>query len=164
MFALSRIAGALAARHSLSAVRGVPLVLAAAAVLVLGGCGGGGGATIDSAGNFNIGVTVAGTFVNSTPLVSGGSLKVSVRAGQSVSFDAGEPATWTLYVGNTAVSGGAQVSYAGVTLTATTVDRYAITVDTYAPYRLLVAVPITLVATSTFDAAQVATVQLLIGN
>lgn len=125
-------------------------------------CGGGGYA--DAAGNFNIGITVGGQFVGETPVASGGSMNLVVRAGQSVAFDAGEPAVWTLYVGGTAVSGGAQVYYAGANITATVLSRSSLAVDTYAAYLLPAAIPITLVATSTYDSAQVATVNLLITN
>jgi hypothetical protein len=63
-----------------------------------------------------------------------------------------------------AVSGGAQVYYAGADITATTLSRSSVAVDTYAPYLLQSSVPVTLVATSTYDSAQVATVNLLITN
>jgi hypothetical protein len=124
----------------------------------------GGGAYADSAGNFNIGVTVAGQHVSDTPVASGGSLDLAVHAGQSVSFDAGEPAVWTMYVGGTAISGGAEVYYAGANITATTLSRSVVAVDTYAAFLLPASIPVTLVATSTFDSAQVATVNLLITN
>ena len=125
-------------------------------------CGGGGYA--DAAGNFNIGITVGGQFVSETPVASGGSMNLVVRAGQSVVFDAGEPAVWTLYVGGTAVSGGAQVYYAGANIRATVLSRSSLAVDTYAAYLLPEPIPITLVATATYDSAQVATVNLLITN
>lgn len=140
--------------------RWLGVVAACAAVWSLSGCGGGGYA--DSGGNFNIGVTVGGQFVGDTPVAPGGSLNLAVRAGQSVAFDAGEPAIWTLYVGGTAVSGGAQVYYANAYIRATVLSQSGVAVDTYAPYRLPASIPVTLVATSTYDSAQVATVNLLI--
>jgi hypothetical protein len=142
--------------------RWIALVAACTAAWSLSACGGGG--YVDSAGNFNIGVTVAGQFVSDTPVASGGSLNLAIRAGQSVTLDAGEPAVWTLYVGGTAVTGGAQVYYAGANVTATTLSRSSVAVDTYAAYLLPASIPITLVATSTYDSAQVATVNLLITN
>jgi hypothetical protein len=142
--------------------RWIALVAACAAAWSLSACGG--GAYADSAGNFNIGVTVAGQFVSDTPVASGGSIDLAIRAGQSVRFDAGEPAVWTMYVGGSAVSGGAQVYYAGADITATTLSRSGVAVDTYAAYLLPASIPITLVATSTYDSAQVATVNLLITN
>ncbi len=154
--------------HSLTSVapqrgsRWIALVAACAAAWSLSACGGGG--YVDSAGNFNIGVTIAGQFVSYTPVASGGSLNLAVHAGQSVTLDAGEPAVWTMYVGGAAVSGGAQVYYAGANITATTLSRSSVAVDTFAVFRLPASIPITLVATSTYDSAQVATVNLLITN
>ena len=54
--------------------------------------------------------------------------------------------------------------YAGANITATDLSRSSIAVDTYAAYLLPAAIPITLVASSTYDSAQVATVHLLITN
>ena len=145
---------------------GWPRCSALAAVCVsawaLSACGG--GAYVDSAGNFNIGVTVAGQFVSDTPVAAGGTMDVVVRAGQSVVLNAGEPAVWTVYVGGVAASGGVRVYYAGADITATTLNSSSVAVDTYATYRLSAPVPITLVATATYDSAQVATVNLLITN
>ncbi len=124
----------------------------------------GGGAYVDSAGNFNIGVTIAGQFISDTPVASGGALDLVVRAGQSVVLNAGEPAVWTVYVGGVAATGGVRVYYAGVDITATTLSSSRVAVDTYAANRLSAPVPITLVATATYDSAQVATVNLLITN
>ena len=137
-------------------------VASSAAAILLTACGGGG--YNDSAGTFVIGVTVGGTFINDTPVAPGGSINLAIYAGQSVTLDAGEPAVWTMYVGGSAISGGALVHYAGVDITATTLSRSAVAVDTYADFRLQASVPVTLVATSTYDSAQVATVNLLITN
>lgn len=148
--------------HRRRGVRWIGMVAACAAAWSLSACGGGGYA--DSAGNFNIGVTVGGQFVSDTPVASGGSLSLAVYAGQSVILDAGEPVVWTLYVDGSAFSGDARVYYAGADIWATPLSRSRIAVDTAAEFSLLAAVPITLVATSTYDAAQVATVNLLITN
>ena len=133
-----------------------------AAALMLVACGG--GDDFGSSGNFNIGVTVGGQFVSRTPVSAGGSLNLAIRAGESIVLDAGEPAVWTLLVGGSAVSGGAQVFFAGVNIIATTLSPSAVAVDTRADFRLRAPVPIALVATSTFDSVQVATVNLLITN
>jgi hypothetical protein len=142
--------------------RSIAVVAVCAAAWSLSACGGGGYA--DSAGNLNIGITVGGQFVSDTPVASGGSLDLAVHAGQSVTFDAGEPVVWTMYVGGSAVSGGAQVYYAGANITATLLSPSSVAVDTYAAYLLPASIPIALVATSTYDSAQVATVNLLITN
>lgn len=141
-------------------IKTVVAVLATA--LTLAACGGGDGPEV--AGDFNIGVTVGGQFVSRTPVSPGGSLNLAIRAGDSVILDAGEPAVWTLLVGGTAVSGGAQVFFAGANIVATTLNQSAVAVDTRADFRLPAPVPISLVATSTFDSFQVATVNLLITN
>jgi|GWRWMinimDraft_5_1066013.scaffolds.fasta_scaffold11647_2 hypothetical protein len=124
----------------------------------------GGGAYVDSSGNFNIGVTIAGQFVSDTPVSSGGTLDLVVRAGQSVVLNAGEAAVWTVYVGGVAATGGVQVYYAGATITATTLNSSSVAVDTYAANRLAAPIAVTLVATATYDSAQVATVNMLITN
>ena len=129
--------------------------------LTLTACGGG---DSNSPGNLNIGVTVGGQFVSETPVSVGGSLDLAIRVGQSIILDANEPVVWTLLVGGSAVSGGAQVFFAGANITATTLSRFEVAVDTSADFRLRAPVPIALVATSTFDSVQVATVNLLITN
>lgn len=138
------------------------VVAVLATALTLAACGGGDDPRV--AGNFNIGVTVGGQFVSRTPVSPGGSLNLAIRAGDSVILDAGEPAVWTLLVGGTAVSGGAQVFFAGANIVATTLNQSTVAVDTRADFRLPAPVPISLVATSTFDSFQVATVNLLITN
>ena len=130
--------------------------------LLLSACGGGG--DVSSPGNFNIGVTVGGQFVSQTTVAPGGSLDLAVHVGQSLVLDAGEPAVWTLLVGGSSVSGGAKVFFAGANITATTLNSSSVVVDTDAAFPLRASIPITLVATSTFDSVQVATVNLLITN
>lgn len=132
------------------------------AALVLSACGGGDNA--GPYGNFNIGVTVGGLFVGDTSVAPGGSLDLAIHVGQSVRLDAGEPVVWTMYVGGSAISGGIQVYYAGADIMATTLNSSTVVLDTYATYQLQSSVPITLVATSTYDSVQVATVNLLITN
>lgn len=127
-----------------------------ASSLLFSGCGGGGSVTYF--------VTAA---VDGQPMggYGPGSSTLYVRAGQSIELDAAEPVFWTLYIGNTAITTiGSTVYYAGaeVTLTAETASRIA--VDTYAAAPLSYTVPMTLVATSTIDSAQVATVNVLITN
>ena len=132
------------------------------AALMVSACGGGADPGLPP--NFNIGVTVGGQFVSQTTVAPGGSLDLAIHVGQSLVLDAGEPAVWTLFVGGSAVTGGAQVFFAGVNITASTLNRSAVVVDTSAAFPLQAPIPITLVATSTFDAVQVATVNLLITN
>ena len=126
--------------------------------VLLSACGGGG----DSASFYVTAVVGGQNMGNYGP---GTSPTLYVRAGQSFELDAAEPVLWTLYIGNTAITTiGSTVFYAGaeVTLTAETASRIA--VDTYAAAPLFSPVAMTLVATSTFDSAQVATVDVLITN
>ena len=137
-------------------------VASLAAALILGACGGGGNAA--PYGNFNIGVTVGGLFMGDTSVAPGGSTDLAIHVGQSVRLDAGEPVVWTLYVGGSAISGGVQMYYAGADFTATTLSSSTVVLDTYAAYQLQSSIPMTLVATSTYDSFQVATVNLWITN
>ena len=58
----------------------------------------------------------------------------------------------------------ATVYYQGVTITETTLSSSRIALDTSAAFFLSTPVPIRLKAISTFDSAQVATVNVLIAN
>jgi hypothetical protein len=87
---------------------------------------------------------------------------LAIHAGQPLKLDAGEPVVWTMLVGGVSVATGVPVYYAGANITATKVSRYAVVLDTYATYSLPAAVAITLVATSTEDSFQVATINVLL--
>ena len=131
-----------------------------ALALTLSACGGGG----SDSGTFDVTVVVAGQPTGGT-YGPGNSPAIYVRAGQTIELDASESVYWTLYVAGTAVSGsGTTVHYAGADVTLTAESSSRIAVDTYAAHPLSSTIPITLVATSTFDSAVVATVNLLITN
>ncbi len=152
---------------SSSGMRGFTLLLASvSAALILSGCGGGGDvygpASVPV--NFNVGVTVGDRFVNTTPVIAGGSFDVVIHAGERLRLDAGEPVVWTFFVGGHAITGGAQVYYAGADITAYKLSASAMGLDTYAYDPLPAPIAVTFVATSTYDSAQVATVNLLITN
>ena len=128
--------------------------------LTLSACGGGGSDTVA----FDVAVVVAGQPTGGT-YGAGSSPTIYVRAGQSIELDASESADWTLYVAGTAVSGsGATVHYAGADVTLIAESPSRIAVDTFAAFPLLDPIPVTMVATSTFDSAVVATVNVLITN
>ena len=138
---------------------------AATAALLLSACGGGGGnGYVRPPGNLNIGVAIGGQPGSYSPIAPGGSLDIAIHAGQTLNLDAGEPVVWNILIGGTAVTYGAQVYYAGVNIRTTNLSQSAVAVSTYAQYPLPASVPITLVATSTYDSFQVATVYLLIVN
>ncbi len=142
--------------------RSCAVVAALAVALSLTACGGGGN---DSGVAFDVGVVVGGQALSGVQVVPGGSQNVSIAAGQSIELDASEPVVWTLMVGGTAVTGsGVTVYYAGASITQTAVSNSRIVVNTDAAYLLSAPVPITLIATSTWDSAQVATVNVLITN
>ena len=147
------------------AYRRIAALALLAATLVLGACGGGGdGGGGGGSANVNIGVTVGGQPANNFQVAPGGSFDVAIRVGDSVILDAVEPVFWTLLVGGAAVSTGVEVFYQGAFIRATALDSFAVAVDTFANFPLRSPIPITLVATSTFDSAQVATVNILITN
>ena len=133
-------------------------------VFLLSACGGGGGGGDQAVKSFNIEVTVGGQLLSNTPVNPGGSLNLAIHAGQSLVLASGEPAVWTLFVGGNAISTGVQVYYAGANITASTLNLEAVAVDTYAAYPLQASIPITLIATSSYDSVNVATVNLLITN
>lgn len=128
--------------------------------LVLSACGGGG----SDSGSFDVSVVVAGQPTGGT-YGPGSSPAVYVRAGQTIELDASESVYWTLYVAGTAVSGsGTTVHYRGADITLTAESASRIAVDTYAAFPLVDPIPMTLVATSAFDSAIVATVNVLVTN
>lgn len=147
-------------------MRGLKMALAVcSSVFLLSACGGGDGyvqAVVPV--NFNIGVTVGDQYVNTTPVTSGGSLDLAIHAGQHLRLDAGEPVVWTFFVGGSAITGGAQVYYAGADITAYILNASTVGLDTFAYAPLQAPITVTLIATSTFDSVQVATVNLLITN
>ena len=131
-----------------------------ALLLALSGCGGGG----SDSGNFDIRVFVAGQPTGGA-YGPGSSSPIYLRVGQSIELDASESVYWTLYVAGAAVSGsGTVVHYAGADVTLTAESSSRIAVDTYAAYPLSGSIPMTLVATSTFDSATIATINVVITN
>ncbi len=142
------------------ALRSAGAVSVLSLALALSACGGGG----NDAGTFDLTVVVAGQPTGNT-YGPGSSPTVYLRAGQTIELDASESVDWTLYVAGTAVSGsGTIVHYAGADVTLRAQSPSRIAIDTYAAYPLSGAIPITLVATSTFDSAIVATVNVFVTN
>ena len=155
--------GALRKNHggSRPRLRAYAVIASLAAVLGAAGCGGGG----NDAVTFDIGVVVSGRPVSGVQIVPGSHQALTIIAGQYIELDANEPVFWTLLVGGSAVTGsGTTVYYAGVSITQTVVSDSRIVVDTAATSPLPNPVPFTLIATSTLDSAQVATVDVLIIN
>ena len=143
-------------------LRALAAVVAIAGALLLTACGGGG----DDSGtaSINIGVLVAGQPQRDLIVSQGGSTNLALFAGDSVILEAREPVTWTLFVGGAAVGTGIEVSYAGLNLTATKLNAYTAALNTFAAFPLAGPVAVTMVATSPFDLALVARVNILITN
>ena len=143
-------------------VRGVAAVVVVASALLVTACGGGG----DDSGSasVNIGVLVAGQPRPDLVVGQGGSTNLALFAGDSVILEAREPVTWTLFVGGAAVGTGVEVFYAGLNLTATRLDAFTVALKTFAAFPLAGPVGVTMVATSNFDSALVAKVNILITN
>ena len=136
---------------------GLALLVSAAS---LSACGGGG----DDLVTFDIGILVGGVVVGSPPIYSGGHRALTMFAGQSIELDANEPVYWTLLVGGSSVVGSVTVVYGGLAITQTKISSSRIFVDTRARFGLSSPVAMTLIATSTIDSAQVATVDVLVVN
>ena len=142
------------------ALRSVGVVSLLVVALTMSACGGGG----SDSGTFDVSVVIAGQPTGSA-YGPGSSPTIYVRAGQSIELDASESVDWTLYVAGTAVSGsGTTIYYAGANVTLTAESPSRIAVDTFAAVPLPNPIPVTLVATSTFDSSTVATVNVLITN
>jgi hypothetical protein len=129
-----------------------------AATLVLAGCGGGADVEV-VATNLDIGVTVAGS--NLARASNGQWLQVAASVGQTIEFDANEPVTWSFSVnGSPLFVNGTTVDVGGVTITQVQLDpgRVVLQSNFYGP--ALLPIDVVLVATSSFDSAQVSTIQL----
>ncbi|MBV8468401.1 MAG: hypothetical protein JOY60_00875 [Burkholderiaceae bacterium] len=141
-------------------VRRLAIVGTLSVLLGLTGCGGG---DIGPAVTFDIGLMIGGVAVSGVQIAPGQTQSISVNAGQSIELDASEPVQWTLDVGGSAVTGsGTTVYYGGVAITQTTVSNSRILIDTAADAPLAAPLQVTLVATSTIDATQVATINVWI--
>ena len=142
--------------------RAMAAAVTIASALLLTACGGGG--SDSGSANINIGVLVAGQARPDLVVGQGGSTNLALFAGDSVILEAREPVVWTLVVGGAAVGTGVEVFYAGLNLTARRLDAFTVALDTFAAFRLAGPVAVTMEATSPFDSALVARVNILITN
>ncbi len=134
---------------------------ALAALLALSGCGGG-DVYVDTP-PLDIRVAIGGQPLSGVVLSPGPVQYVSMRAGQSIQLSANEAVKWSLNVGGTTVGGqGVTVYYGDVAITLTELTSSRVAIDTGVLYPLSAPLYITLVATSTYDFAQVATIQIRI--
>lgn len=155
--AAARFPAGLSCWRSLGRRSGLVLLAAAAS---LSACGGGGDAVV----TLDVGVLVGGVVVSGPPIYSGGHRTITMYAGQSIELDGNEPVYWTLLVGGGSVAGSVTVVYAGLAVTQTEISTSRIAVNTSSRFGLASPVPMTFIATSTIDSAQVATVDVLVTN
>lgn len=152
---------------TLSRVRFNLLCAAAlAGALLLSGCGGGGDVDISSAGpgpgaggGIGVNVVVAGSKLAHAS--SGHVLQVVADVGQTIEFDANEPVSWSFSVnGSPLFVDGTTVDVGGVAITQVQVtpSRVVLVSNFYGP--ALLPIDVVLGATSTFDRAQVSTIEL----
>lgn len=138
--------------------RASTLLAVCTCALLLGGCGGG------SAENVSLGINaiVAGQPLG-TAFVPGSVGKIDLMAGQSIELDANEPVDWAFAVGGSPLFGnGTTVYYNGLAITETAVSPSRVVLETAVTGAYVSPITITMTATSTIDAAQVATVDLVV--
>lgn len=133
----------------------------ALALAALAGCGGGfvvGDGFFLSINGFIDGRTIG------APIRSGTTVSLTLAPGQSAEFDANEPARWQFSVnGGGVLPSGNSVTVGGLSIRVHDLGPSTVAVDTALLAPAVLPVFVTLTATSTRDAAQVATVQLQIG-
>jgi hypothetical protein len=134
--------------------------------IALSACGGGDGSLdVAVATPFDINVIVGGRPMSGVLIRPGATQTVYLPVGQSIELDASEPVIWTLSVGGSTVTGtGVTVDYGGVFITQTVQTRSRILIDTDSNFSLGAPLSFTLIATSTLDFAQVATIRVVLTN
>lgn len=138
--------------------RTTTLLAVCACALLLSACGGGG------TDNVSLGVSaiVAGQPLG-TAFVPGRVGTIDLSAGQSIELDATEPVDWAFSVGGSPLFGnGATVYYGGLAITETAVSPSRVVLETAVTGAYVSPITITMTATSTIDAAEVATVDLVV--
>ena len=134
--------------------------------LAMTACGGGdAGVDVVVATPFDINVVVGGRPVSDVRIRPGATQSVLLPVGESIELDASEPVSWTLIVGGTTVNGtGVTVDYGGVGIRLSAQTRSRILIDTDSAFPLGAPLSFTLIATSTLDFAQVATIRVVLTN
>jgi hypothetical protein len=141
----------------LSLKRGALCLVVFGSALLLSACGGGG----DSV-SLGINATVGGRPL--TTVVAPGSVgTIDMAAGQSIELDANEPVDWAFSVAGSPMFGtGGTLFYNGLAITETAVSpsRVVLDIAVTGPYSSPVVISMT--ATSTIDAAEVAAADLVV--
>jgi hypothetical protein len=147
--------------HSMPFARTAPRLagaLALALTLGLAGCGGG-DVVVDGGPLLNVGVTVGTTAFD--PVGTGQVLDVVAAVGQPITFDANERVVWNFAVnGSPLFSSGTTVVVGGVRIDQVQIDPSRVVLDSGFVGPALLPIDVVLTATSTFDAAQVATIHV----
>lgn len=140
--------------------RGALLLLTVAMAALLSACGGGG----DGGGQVSLGVNAVVGGQPLTDVYSPGVVgTIDLAAGQSIELDANESVDWTFTAGGNVLFGsGTTVFVDGLAVTETAVSPSRVVIDTSITGPYVSPVTITLEATSTIDAAQVATINLVV--
>ena len=138
--------------------RTTTLLAVCACALLLSGCGGGESESV----SFGVSAIVAGQPVGNA-FVPGGVGTIDLSAGQSIELDASEPVDWAFAVGSSPLFGnGATVYYGGLAITETAVSPSRVLLETAVTGAYVSPITSTMTATSTIDAAEVATVDLVV--
>lgn len=141
--------------------RGAVGLTVTGAALVLTACGGGGDGDGDSV-DLGLNVIVAGQPVPGV-FVPGFVGTVNVLAGQSIELAANEPVDWAFSIGASPLfDDRTTVFHNGLAITQTAVGPSRVVLDTVIVGPFLSPVVITFTAISTFDAAEVATVNVVV--
>lgn len=141
--------------------RGILWLAVCGSALLLGGCGGGGDAGSND-GTLEINAVVADQPLGTT-FVPGVVGSIDLSAGQTIELDASEPVDWAFSVdGGPLFGNGTTVLYGGLALTETAVSSSRVVLQTRVTGGYVSPVTITMTATSTLDAAAVATVRLIV--
>jgi hypothetical protein len=155
----SALPGDFGVRVRIRRFRRLAAIASLTCLLALSGCGGGGELAVVEPIKLQVGV-VAGP-VTYAPVQYGQVMDVVAQVGQRIEFDANEPVVWALSVnGSPLFTNGTTVDLGGVTITQVQVtdSRVVLFSSFYGP--ALVPIDVLLTATSSIDAAQVATIRL----
>ena len=135
-----------------------------ASAFALAGCGGGGSADVAIGVSTPVPVVqigVVGAAASYAPVESGEVLDVVANVGQPVTFDANEPVAWSFSVnGSPLFASGSTVDIGGVQVQQVQVDPTRAVLGSFLYGPAILPVDVLLTATSTIDAAQVATIRL----
>lgn len=128
--------------------------------LLLGGCGG--GADAPTSVSLGINAVVAGEPAG-TLFVPGSVGTINVTAGETIELDANEPVEWAFSVDGSPLFGsGTTVYYGGLSITESAVSPSRVVLDTAVNGTYLSPITVTMTATSTIDAAEVARVNIIV--